>query len=505
MKLFRLFPLLVVLSALSDAAAADEPVRPKLSCADLRSFTSYGFSIATATLVPATADVPEHCRVSGQILPEIRFEVSLPSQWNRRFYMFGNGGYAGESFESPGRVNQRNAALRRGFAVAATDTGHDATVEPLGTFAMNRQKLLDYAFRAVHVTAETGKRVTREYYGTEIARSYFQGCSTGGRQALILAQRFPKDFDGIVVGAPVLDFSGTMTSYAWTSKGLLEGPVSIAKLKLLADRIYAGCDETDGIKDGVIEDPRRCGFSPARDLPRCPAEAEGPDCFTPRQIAALERIYNDMVVGGKRLFPGWPVGAEAAGPNGRPGWEGWIVRDDARTTQVNFLETFFRYMAFPERDPNYDWTRFNFETDSSRMDWIRKVLDATDPDLTSFRATGGKILMYYGWADPALNARMGVEYYEKVLARMGPSTTEFYRLFMVPGMFHCGGGVGLNTFDWLTPLIDWVEKGVAPDVIVGSRMVEGTVVWKRPVCPYPKTARYKGTGAIDDSAAFECK
>lgn len=182
--------------------AGTTALQPKCACADLRSLTGYEFTIETATLIPASADAPERCRVKGLIQPEIQFEVNLPASWNRRFYMFGNGGYAGESLDAPNRIGQRNAAIRRGFVVADTNTGHDAATEPLGTFAQNRQKLLDYAFRSLHTTAETGKRIAEAYFGAEPTRSYFEGCSTGGRQALILAQRFPEDFDGIVEEHP---------------------------------------------------------------------------------------------------------------------------------------------------------------------------------------------------------------------------------------------------------------------------------------------------------------
>lgn len=507
-SLRALCPLLILALAASMFGQAPtsppDALHPKLSPGDLRGLTDSNVSIATAVLVPAAGDAPEFCRVSGQILPEIRFEVSLPTVWNGRFYMFGNGGYAGESFDAPGRVAIRNRALRQGYAVAATDTGHDASIEPLGAFAVNRQKLLDYAFRAVHVTAENAKRVIQAYYGASIVRSYFEGCSTGGRQALILAQRFPRDFNGIVAGAPVLNFTGTMLSYAWMIRGLQSGPVSPAKLPLLAQKIYRRCDGKDGLEDGLIDDPRRCDFSPARDLPRCPNGTDAPDCFTAPQIEALDRIYNDVVVRGNRLSPGWPVGAEIAGPNGRSAWSGWFVTDSGRTIQVNFAETFFRYLAFPEKNPTYDLDRLNFETDPQRLEWIRRVLDATDSDLSAFKAAGGKLLMFFGWADPALNPRMGVEYYEQVLERMGPSTRVFFRLFMAPGMFHCAGGVGVSTFDWLSPLVQWVEKGTAPERILGSRMVEGKTVRTRPVCPYPQVARYKGSGSIDESDNFIC-
>ncbi len=486
------------------AKPGEARAKPSLACGDLRGLTGYEFSVITSAVMAATAEVPEHCRVSGQILPGIRFEVNLPTAWNRRLYMFGNGGFAGESFEGPPRVAHRGRALGHGFAVASTDTGHDGVAEPLASFAADRQKLLDYAFRSLGTTAETAKRIVRAYYGAPPARSYFDGCSTGGRQGLILAQRFPEAFDGIVVGAPVLNFSGTMVSYAWTAQALASAPVPYSKLGLLAARVYSACDARDGLEDGLIDDPRRCDFRPARDLPKCPGETDSDACFTARQIETLDRIYADVAGQGRRIFPGWPVGAEIAGPNGRSGWEPWITRESGRTIAVNFAESFFRYMGFSEKDPTWEITRFQFDRDPARLEWISGVLNATDPDLSRFRARGGRIVMYYGWADPALNALMGVEYYEQVARRMGASTTEFFRLFMVPGMFHCAGGVGCGTFDALTPLIRWVEDGAAPDRILAARVAGGKTVRTRPLCPYPQVARYQGKGSIDEAAGFTC-
>jgi len=477
--------------------------KPAIGCGDLRSLTNNEVSIATALLVPATADAPEHCRVSGQVLPQVAFEVGLPTQWNGHLYMFGNGAYAGEALDSAARRATAARAMRRGYAAAQTDTGHSAATEPLGTFAADRQKLLDYAFRSLHVTAEAAKLLVRSYYGGPPTRSYFEGCSTGGRQGLILAQRFPADFDGIVVGAPVLNFSGTMMAYANDVQALRSAPIPASKLPLLAEKIYAQCDAKDGLKDGLIDDPRRCGFQPSRDLPKCDA-GDQPGCFTAGQIAALEKIYGDVVSQGKRIFPGWPVGAEIAGPNGRSGWDPWFVNDAGPTTQVAFGETFFRYLAFSKPDPTYDLSQFNLDRDPPRLEAIHQILDATDPDLSRFEQRGGKILMYFGWADPALNPLMGVEYYEQVAQRMGADTGGFFRLFMVPGMFHCNGGVGADTFDKLGPLADWVEHGAAPDAIPASRVIGGKVVRTRPLCAYPEVARYKGSGSIDDAANFAC-
>ena len=492
------------------ALAGALQVKPREACQALVALTGYEFAVISATVLPATADTPGFCRVWGQIPPEIRFEVDLPAVWNGRLYMFGNGGYAGEALDGRGRVANAQRGLARGFVVAQTNTGHDAATEPLGSFAASPQKLIDYAFRAVHVTALTAKRLAQAYYGTAPRRSYFDGCSTGGRQGLISAQRFPDDFDGILVGAPVLDFTGTMIGYATIQRALAAAPIAPAKLKILADAVYAKCDAADGLADGLIDDPRRCAFRPAADLPACPDDADGPACFTAAQLKALETVYGGTKRSGADFFPGQQFGTEiappgAAGPMSAGAWVPWLIGPaNAQSIQTSFGETFFRYLAFGRPNLKYDWTSFNVDTDLDKVQWASTLLDATDPDLSRFRARGGKILSYHGWADPALNPLMAIRYYESVLARLGPTTPGFYRLFMVPGMLHCSGGVGVSSFDAFTPLVEWVENGAPPDTIVGSRTVDGKVSRTRPLCPYPQVARYKGLGSIDDAASFAC-
>jgi feruloyl esterase len=486
-------------------AAGESVAAPKIGCGELRTLSGFEFTIESATLVQTEGDTPEFCRVMGQILPEIRFEVALPSSWNRRFLMTGNGGYAGDTLESPQRLLLRGIAMRRGFVQAITNTGHDQRDEPLATFAVNRQKLLDYAFRSLHVTAEAGKRITGAYYAVKPSRSYFQGCSTGGRQALILAQRYPEDFDGIVAGAPVLNFTGTMVSFASTALALQAAPVPYAKLATLAERVYALCDEKDGLKDGLIDDPRRCGFQPSRDLPRCAEGSDTATCFTDAQIGTLQKIYGDIRSQGRTIYPGWPVSAEVAGPNGRSGWDQWIIRETPeKTTAHSFAESFFRYMAFPRKEEGIELSALDLEKVSQRLGWIQNILDATDPDLTRFRGRNGKMLMYFGWADQSLNAQMGVDYYESVLQKMGARTPEFFRLFMQPGVFHCGGGVGPGNFEPLLILADWLEAGKPPDRIVAAHVVNGKTLRTRPLCPYPQHAKYTGSGSIDEAQNFRC-
>jgi feruloyl esterase len=419
--------------------------------------------------------------------------------------MFGNGGFAGESFEAPNRVANRAAGLRNGFTTAATDTGHSAATEPGATFALNQQKLIDFGFRSLHLTVVVARLMINAYFGQPPSKSYYDGCSLGGRQALIFAQRFPDDFDGILAGAPALDQVGTMLSRAWWMQGLADAPIPPAKLKMLADRVYEQCDAKDGLKDGLIDDPRKCGFQASRDLPRCAAGGDQPDCFTASQIAALERIYGDVQSQGQRFFRGWPVGSEVPGPNGESAWVGEVTNGrNGPGVWARYAETFLQFEAFPEKDPKLALNHFDINKDPQRTRLAADILNATDTDLSAFQRHGGKLLMYFGWADPQLNPMMGVDYYEQVAERMGSGTSDFFRLFMVPGMFHCGGGVGTSVFDAATPLLKWAESGAAPDQISGSRVVDGKVVRTRPLCAYPQVARYKGTGSIDEAANFSC-
>ena len=485
--------------------------KPAIACRELLSLTNYELSVISASVIGASVSAPEHCRVRVMIQPEINIEVNLPTAWNNRLYMFGNGGWAGESFEAAGRVTNRARGLKAGFVTAATDTGHSAESERGASFALNRQKLLDFGFRSLHLTAESAKLLARTYYGAGPDKSYYEGCSQGGRQGLTLAERFPSDFDGIVAGSPALYQTATHLSRAYWMRSMNANPFPAAKLALLAARVYEQCDAKDGLKDGLIDNPLRCDFKPARDLPHCPAGANQPDCFTEDQMKALDRVYGDIMIQGKRFFPGWPVGSEIAGPNGQSGWIGQQINAaNGSGAWTSYGYNFLRFVlpapktGVVDDDPVKAFSQFDIDKAAPLAEEFHQILDANDPDLSAFRRHGGKLLMYYGWADPQLNPRMGVEYYEQVKEKMGDSSTDFVRLFMVPGMFHCGGGVGTSIFDAATPLVNWVETSKGPQRIEASRVVTGKVVRTRPLCAYPQVARYKGTGSIDESANFTC-
>jgi hypothetical protein len=495
----------------SAAAYTVADTTPQKACDSLASFSGKGIASIQATVVPATAEAPQHCRVSGIIAPEIAFEVNLPDRWNRRFYMIGNGGLAGEALDDPGRASQRSAALANGFVMAQTNTGHDARKEPSGSFVLNNpQKALDYAYVAVHATADTAKRIAAQYYGRAITHSYWNSCSNGGRQGLIEAQRYPGDFDGIVANAPWVDQTGFTIGAVWNQRALTETPISLEKLNLVAARAMAACDAIDGLKDGLIDDPRACPFDPARDVPSCGENADGPECLTVAQAAALKKIYGGVTSNGRQFFPGYMIGSEAPtpGPTGAPtsGWANLIVPGPSgnKPADFNLAEGILRYLVFDPPKPDYAFTAFDFDRDTTLVERWGKLANAKNPDLSAFNKQGGKLIVTYGWADAILQPLMGVDYYERALKQNGSKTTDFFRLFMVPGMAHCGGGIGPDRNDAVTAVIDWVEKKKAPDSIVASKVTNGAVVRTRPLCPYPQVARYEGQGSIDEAANFKC-
>ena len=500
-------------AANSLAAYTNAELTPARSCESLAAYRGDEITEIRAEAIPAQEDSPAHCRVTGVLAPEIAFEVSLPDRWNGRFYMIGNGGHAGEALDDPLRVSQRNGAIRLGFAFAQTNTGHDARKEPGGTFVLsNPQKAIDYAYRAVHLTATTAKAITAHYYGKPVARSYWNSCSNGGRQGLIEAQRYPEDFDGLVVNAPWVSQTGFTIGALWNQRAMSKVQLTPGKLLLLAGKVMEKCDAIDGLRDGVIDDPRRCDFDAARDVPSCASGPSSDECLTSEEAQAINDVYRGPhTSSGKPIFPGFMPGSEAlyvgfGSPTPASAWLNFIVpaTPDGRAADFNLAENTMRYLVFDPPRPDWDYRTFDFDRDTALLDeWAKKV-NADSTDLTAFQQRGGKILMTYGWADQVLQPMMGVNYYEEVLARYGEKTKDFFRLFMVPGMAHCADGHGTDRFDAVTAVIDWVEKGKAPDVLLASRVVDGKVVRTRPLCPYPQVARYTGSGSIDDAANFRC-
>ncbi|MGE3616212.1 MAG: tannase/feruloyl esterase family alpha/beta hydrolase [Gemmatimonadales bacterium] len=506
------------------------------ACADLTQLRLDGAEITAATEVPAGRftppadgipmppfDLPAYCRVEAVARPtadsEIKFEVWLPAEgWNGKFQQVGNGGYAG-SIPSA----SIGAALLRGYAAAGTDDGH---VGQDPSFAIGHpEKVIDFGHRAVHLTAEFSKAIIAARYGEEPKRSYFVGCSDGGREALMEAQRYPADFDGIVAGAPANNWTRLMAMGVWDWQALTETPgsaIPAAKLGLIQAAALAACDGLDDVADGLIENPSRCRFNPER--LRCPG-GDRPDCLTGAQLAALEKLYSGPVspATGERIHPGAVPGAEAVPGN----WNPWMVASEQMPISIIawFGTGFFRDMVFAQAD--WDYRTFDFDQDlATALGKVAPHLDATDPDLRPFRDRGGKLIQYHGWGDAAIPATGSVNYYQEVLATVGPDAGDFYRLFMVPGMGHCGDGIGPTDFgqalpgpdaadperDIVAALDRWVEQGTAPEQLIGTGLRLGdppsdpakTVAITRPICAWPKEAVRQGNGSTDEAASFTC-
>ena len=473
------------------------PYAAQIRCQDLVATSNFQYTVISAKAVPATADIPAHCRISGLIPAEIRFEVNLPRQWNGRVYMYGNGGLAGTPAIDPGKQLSRDQALAHGFATAYTDTGHDRRVEPGGTFAHNNfNKLVDYGFRAVHLTITSAKALADDFYNRAPDYSYWNGCSTGGRQAMISAQRFPGDFDGIVAGAPAADYSGLKFSQAWRVSAISKADFTEDEVLALAQHIYAECDAKDGREDGLIADPRRCDFDPQRDLPRCQG-ADTTDCFDDKEINALQTYYAPVTLAGKTVYPAMPVGSEVLGYTYggtlRTGWFPWLINNDGPVLLDLLGSDFFRYMVFVQDNPEFDWTEFDFATEPDNLAEFRDIVDATDPDLSVFKQGGGKLLSYFGWADPDINPLTLLDYHDQVKAA-DAAVDDYFRVFMIPGMFHCRGGAGPDRFDAMTPLIDWVEEGKAPGTLPLWQVLPGSTERTNPAisCAHPGEARLTG-------------
>ncbi len=454
-------------------------VAPVSGCELLASAPPADATITSAVVVPAAGNAPAFCRVLGVVAPDIRFEVDLPAGWNRRLYMFGNGGFAGEDLAAPARQAISASALKVGFLTAQTNTGHDAAAEPLATFAATSYaKTVDYAFRAVHQTVQVARHLADRYYGRAVAFSYWDGCSTGGREGLMSVQRFPADFDGVIAGAPVRNFVDTMVDYVWNAQALEGTGVTSAKARTVSAAILGRCDP---LHEGWVADPRKCDFAPSRDVRQCQAGENADDCLTPAQAGAFQKIYDGISLpDGRHYFFGFPRGAEIVAPAGdgsgksAPGWDGWILVPDGQVSrQTTYMLTFMQNMAFGHPEPAFDFHKFDFAHDPARMSATRSLLVPDDADLGPFRRHGGKLIMYHGWADPALTPFMSVDFYERAQAANGPGTADFFRLFMVPGMAHCRGGVATDAFDGMSAIVNWVENGAAPDSIAASRWRDG--------------------------------
>jgi feruloyl esterase len=482
---------------------------PIASCESLGSLRLPDVRITEAVSLAADAkDNPTHaahCRVSGVIGREIKFQALLPLDWNRRFLQGGGGGFVGS-------VAVPTADVARGYATGGTDTGHESSPVD-ATWARDEvERQVNYGHLAVHRTAETIKAVIRAFYGSDPEKSYFSGCSNGGRQALMEAQRYPDDFDGIVAGAPAFNFTTIAASFLRNIKAAFPaGPersvVRPEALRLLEAKVLAACDAKDGVTDGTMEDPRDCGFRLST-ISTCTAGRPGPDCLTGAEKATLETIGQPFEAGGAR-YPGQPAGGEGLGG----GWADWITGGGGMmkalgnaappSAQFAFGTEIFKNFVFGDSA----WDSRTYSLANARRDTrlVASYLDADNPDLSRFAARGGKLLLWHGWSDAALNALATIDYLDRAHAAT-PNFDQQIRLFLLPGVLHCSGGTGPDQVDWTKVIDDWVGQNKAPDRVVAATLDStGKPTRTRPLCAYPARAVYSGKGSTDDEASFACK
>jgi feruloyl esterase len=457
-------------------------------------------------------DLPFFCRVSATLRPtsdsDIKIEVWLPilkqeeaAGWNGKFQAVGNGGWSGAI-----NYTAMAQAIRRGYATSSTDTGHAGGS---GAFALGHpEKLIDFAWRSEHEMTIAAKALIAAFYGTPAKHSYWVGCSAGGRQGLKEAQKFPQDYDGIVAGAPANDWTGRAAQSLRVGQAVrkeAESYIPPAKYRVIHDAVLQACDALDGVKDGLIANPVRCRFDPG--VLECKsaagngttsdgaAAAAADACLTRPQVAAARAVYETKLTKTDREIRGLQPGSEL-------GWGTW-----AGPNPFGIGVDHFRYVVF--KNPAWDAKTFNFDEDIERADEIdHDTINALDPDLQPFFNRGGKMIQYHGWNDPQIAPGASVDYYTRVLSALGghEKVDPSYRLFMVPGMAHCGGGEGPNTFNMVAALEQWVEKGQPPAQIIATHLTtEGRIDRTRPLCPYPQVAECTGTGSTDDAANFVCR
>ena len=452
-----------------------------------------GFSAPGGRGAEAFKQLPAFCRVAATLRPsndsEIKVEVWLPeSGWNGKLESVGNGAWAG-TISYPAMAT----ALAAGYATASTDTGH--TGNNADFITGHPEKVIDFGYRAVHEMTVAAKSIVDAYYGTKPKYSYWNGCSTGGRQALMEAQKYPNDYDGILAGAPAIYASRLQGMQVWASQTVHKGEASYippSKYSVIHDAVLQQCDALDGVKDGVLEDPTKCKFD--LKVLAC-KDTDAPSCLTSPQLEAARKLYAGPVNSktARPLFPGLEPGSEL----------GWNTLGGPQP--MSLASEVYKYLVF--NNPNWDYKTINPEVDFELAEKaIGDSVDAANPNLKPFVDHGGKLIMYHGWSDPGIPPRNTIQYYKKVAGTLGESKMkDSIRLFMIPGMNHCQGGPGTDKFDGIAALAQWVEGGKAPDQIPASHQTAGKVDRARPLCAYPSVAVYKGSGSTDDSANFLCK
>ncbi len=474
--------LIIMIISLSHVLQAQNatPVEKCIPCEKLAELRLPDVKITSAEQV--TAGKP-HCKVLGVIGKEIKFEVLLPDDWNNSFIMGGGGGFVGTI------QNAARSSVNQGFATSGTDTGHDGSKSPGAEWALNNmERQVNFGHLAVHRSAEVSKSIIQSYYGSRPEYSYFIGCSRGGGQAMMEAQRYPEDFDGIVVGAPAFNWTAfaaeaVQNIRAVYPKGFSQALLTDNQIRILQEAVLRQCDMSDGVRDSILNNPADCKFD-FSSLPKCPGDVQGKECFITAQINAIKKIYEGANAGYGITYPGFPFGGEYE-PGG---WMTWIVGSEevAKKNIYPSLHAYFGIEIFKYlilQDPDWDYTLYDFNSYEKELRYASAYLDATSTDYSGFKNRKGKIIFWHGWNDPALSAFATIEHLNAV-KKADPDFSNYMRLYLLPGVLHCGGGEGPSGVDWIALIRDWVEKDIAPDKIVAVKNVGGKEVMSRPVFPY---------------------
>lgn len=504
----RRSPILKCIAVLGFALLHPASAAAGNACEELAALSLPDAAITAATVVEAGAfklpappppfgapdfsTLPAFCRVAATLTSSadssIKMEVWLPLEnWNGKFMGTGNGGAMGAIFHW-----EMHGPLARGYAVANTDTGHEGGPFDWSFAVGHPEKVVDNAWRAVHQMTVQAKAIVAAHYGRKPQRSYWSGCSTGGRQGLLEAQRFPEDYDGMVIQAPANHWVGLMSYSLLVQQALTDpaGALPPAKLPLIREAAIAACDAADGITDRLIGNMQQCKFDPG--ALAC-ATGDGPDCLAAHEVEAARRVYRGPVNprSGELILPGASPGSELE-------WGAYTP------TAFPIAQNFMRDIVF--RQPAWDPLGFDFDADLARARAVAdKLYDASSPDLSEFVARGGKIILWHGWSDGIIPARGTVDYYNKAVAALGAGKAAGHlRLFMAPGVNHCRGGEGADRFDHIGALEDWIEHGRAPGRLIAARKLESGAERTRPLCPWPQYARYRGTGDGEDAASYDC-
>ena len=475
--------------------AADPPVTAQRACTLLAGTKAAGATVLAAVEVPASSDVPRYCKVTAKIEPALNLEMRIPNEWNGKLQYTGGGGFDGSI---PPLNVLSIGALKQGYVTVSSDSGHQAPDSDASWAIGNPQAQALFGSLSVPTVMASALAMVKTAYGKAPTRSYFEGCSNGGREGLIAAQRNPELFDGIAARAPALNFVGTTGAFNRNVKAVLApgGMFTPAKVALLSNAVLAACDAKDGVADGIVSNPSACSFD-AKVL-RCTGGADtGDSCLSDAQLAVVDSWTTPMALAsGAYRNPGWALSGNESTPG--TGWDAWLMG----TPSVQFVLQDAGIKGFIAGDVKVDSLTYALESNLPALAAMSATLDATNTDLQPFRNHGGKLILWHGGSDPALSARTTTGYYQGAVAAAGgqASADAFTRFYITPGVTHCGGGPGADSSDLLTALDSWVDKGTAPDVLASSKLAaDGSVSLSRPLCRYPQYPRY--TGPANDAAA----